>query len=165
MNANEQLIESFYRAFSEKDHVSMGACYDPSIHFSDPVFTDLRGPEVTAMWHMLCEQGTDLEVTYSSINADDHTGSAHWDATYSFGPSRRVVHNSIDASFTFSAGRFVEHSDSFDLWKWSRMALGLPGVLTGWSGATQVKIRSTASRGLTRFIDEHPEYRLEQTAD
>jgi hypothetical protein len=57
LNQNEQLIESFYLAFQKRDAASMAECYDPSVHFSDPVFTNLQGLEANAMWAMLCEQG------------------------------------------------------------------------------------------------------------
>lgn len=164
MNANKQSIESFYRAFQEKDSAAMGACYDPSIHFSDPVFTDLHGREVEAMWHMLCEQGTDLEIVFSNIGADERTGSAHWEATYRLESTGRVVHNRIDAAFTFHDGRIVRHVDRFDLWRWARMALGATGTVGGWSKPVQGKIRSTATRGLTRFIESHPEYQQDDEA-
>jgi len=101
MNQNEQLIETFYKAFQQRDATAMAACYDPSIHFSDPVFASLHGLEADAMWAMLCEQGTDLKVVYSSVSADDQTGSAHWEATYTFGPTGRRIHNKIDATFEF----------------------------------------------------------------
>lgn len=159
MNAHEQLIEGFYAAFQNKDSASMAACYDASIHFTDPVFPDLHGAQVEAMWHMLCEQGTDLEIVFSDIKADDRTGSAHWEATYTLGTTGRVVHNKINATFTFENGRIVRHVDDFSLWRWARMALGITGTLVGWSGSVQDKIRESAKRGLTRFIDSHPQYR------
>ena len=158
MNQNEQLIETFYEAFQQRDAAAMAACYDPSIHFSDPVFTSLHGLEAGAMWAMLCEQGTDLKVVYSSISADDQTGTAQWEATYTFGPTNRRIHNKISATFEFQDGRITRHVDDFDLWKWSRMALGFTGTLGGWAGPVKVKIRETANRALTRYIDDHPEY-------
>lgn len=158
MNQNEQLITTFYQAFQKRDSEAMANCYSPAIRFSDPVFQELAGREVGAMWNMLCEQGTDLAVEFTDVTADDDTGSAHWDATYTFGPTGRVVHNRIDASFGFEDGLIVGHVDDFDLWRWSRMALGFVGVLTGWSGPTKSRIRGTADRSLKRFIDDHPEY-------
>jgi len=44
MHPNEALLDKFYSAFKARDHVTMGECYAPDAHFSDPVFTDLRGP-------------------------------------------------------------------------------------------------------------------------
>ncbi len=158
MSANEQLIEKFYTAFGERDASAMAECYDASIHFSDPVFTDLNGPEVAAMWDMLCSQGKNLRIEFSDVHADDESGSAHWDATYTLGATGRVVHNEINATFEFQDGKIIRHIDDFDLWKWSRMALGAAGLVTGWSGPAQNKIRSTAGRGLTKFIDANPQY-------
>ena len=60
MHPNAALIEQFYQGFQKKDHAAMAACYHPDIHFSDPVFTDLKGFRAGAMWHMLTERGKDL---------------------------------------------------------------------------------------------------------
>jgi len=158
LNANEQLIETFYVSFQDKESAAMAACYDASIHFTDPVFRDLHGVQVEAMWHMLCDQGTDLEIVFSNISADDQTGSAHWEATYTLAKTGRVVHNKINASFTFENGKIVRHVDDFNLWRWARMALGITGTLVGWSSSAQSKIRESAGRGLTRFIESHPQY-------
>ena len=129
-----ETIESFYRAFQQRNYEGMTACYHPSIHFSDPVFPDLRGDEARAMWHMLCEQGTDLHVTFTDVTAEGDGGGAHWDAHYTFSPTGRLVHNKVDARFEFEDGKIIRHVDSFDLWRWTRMALGTTGVVTGWSG-------------------------------
>lgn len=161
MNQNAQLVESFYEALRHRDAAAMAACYDPSIHFSDPVFASLHGLEADAMWAMLCEQGTDLKVVYSAISADDRTGNADWEATYTFGPTGRRVHNKINARFEFRDGMIVRHVDTFDLWRWSRMALGVSGTIGGWLGPVQTKIRETANRSLTKYIESHPEYQEE----
>ena len=159
MRANLEVIDSFYRALQRRDHVAMAACYHRSIHFSDPAFPDLRGGEVSAMWHMLCDRGTDLEVTFAHVDANDEQGVAHWEARYTFPATGRRVHNIVDASFVFEDGKIIRHVDDFDLWRWTRMALGTSGTLAGWTRFMQKKVRSTAAAGLRRFIDEHPEYR------
>jgi len=161
LNQNEQLIEAFYQAFQQRNAAGMTGCYDPSIHFSDPVFRDLHGLEVDAMWAMLCDQGTDLEIVFGDISAEDQTGSAHWEATYTLGSTGRSIHNRIDAHFEFQNGRIIRHVDNFDLWKWSRMALGITGTIGGWSGPLKMKIRETANRALARYIETHPEYQDE----
>lgn len=153
-----ETIESFYRAFQQRDYEGMTACYHPSIHFSDPVFPDLHGDEARAMWHMLCEQGTDLRVTFTDVTAEGDRGGTHWDAHYTFSPTGRLVHNKVDAHFEFEAGKIIRHVDSFDLWRWTRMALGTTGLVTGWSGFAQGKVRATADRNLRRFITANPDY-------
>jgi ketosteroid isomerase-like protein len=152
-SGNAALIDRFYTAFAARDHEAMAACYAPDPSFSDPVFQDLRGPEVTAMWRMLCERGTDLDLSHSNVEADAERGSAHWDADYTFSATGRRVHNSIDANFRFRDGLISEHTDRFDLWAWSRQALGPVGVLLGWSPPVQGKIRSQARENLEKFME------------
>jgi ketosteroid isomerase-like protein len=157
MSDNARTIERFYTAFQQRDHAAMAACYHPSIHFSDPAFGDLYGDEARAMWHMLCDRGADLEVTFNRVQANGD-GSARWEARYSFAPTGRPVHNRIRSSFVFDDGQIIRHADVFDMWRWTRMALGATGVLTGWTWFTKNKVRQTARRSLDRFIDDHPEY-------
>lgn len=158
MTSDSDTIVRFYSAFQEGDFAAMAECYHPDIHFSDPVFLELHGPKAKAMWHMLCDPNNDLVITFDSVSADESTGSAHWEAVYSFGKGGKKVHNKIDASFTFKDGKIIRHADTFDLWAWSRMALGTLGALTGWTNATKSKIRVTAGSRLDRFITDHPEY-------
>ena len=70
----------------------------------------------------------------------------------------RLVHNSVEASFRFQDGKILQHVDEFDLWRWTRMALGMTGILIGWSKPAQNRVRKTAANGLLRFMEEHPEY-------
>ena len=80
--------------------------------------------------------------------------SAHWEATYRFSASGRMVHNSIEAEFEFdAAGLISSHRDRFDFWRWTRQALGLPGLLLGWTPMLRAKVRAQAAKGLARFID------------
>ena len=151
MNANEETIKRFYTAFQQRDAATMAACYGPDVQFSDPVFTDLRGERAGAMWKMLCERGKDLKIEFRDVRADATTGSAHWEAWYTFSGSGRRVHNTIDASFEFRDGKIVKHTDRFDLHRWAGLALGLPGKLLGWTPLLQNKIRSMAAKSLADY--------------
>jgi hypothetical protein len=130
----------------------MVACYAPDVTFSDPVFPALTGDEARGMWRMLCERGKDLRLEFNAIQADDRTGSAHWEAWYTFSASGRKVHNVIEASFTFSNGLIASHVDRFDFYRWSRQALGPAGMLLGWTPLLQNKVRKTAARSLASFL-------------
>jgi len=154
-HANAAMLERFYAAFARGDGAAMAACYAPGARFTDPVF-DVSGSEVGAMWSMLCERATDLRVEWRDIRADDTRGSAHWEPRYTFSATRRPVHNVIDAAFTFAAGRIVRHVDTFDLWRWTRMALGAKGLLLGWSPLVRDAVRKQARRGLEAWIARHP---------
>jgi ketosteroid isomerase-like protein len=156
MHANEQLLHDFYGAFAKRDHAAMGACYGDSARFDDPVFENLDAAGVRSMWRMLCERGADLVVVSSGIDADDASGKAHWEADYTFSATGRKVHNVIDAKFEFADGKIVKHVDRFDFWAWSRMALGVPGLLLGWTPIIRGKVQRTASGQLERFMAKHP---------
>jgi ketosteroid isomerase-like protein len=155
VNPNAQLLERFYTAFAARDGETMAACYHPDAAFSDPVFTQLRGPRAGHMWRMLTERGADLEIVFSGIEADDTRGKAHWEATYTFSATGRKVHNVIDATFRFEDGHIREHQDVFDFYAWTRMALGPMGVLLGWSGFLQNKVRDQAETGLQKWESKH----------
>ena len=53
----------------------------------------------------------------------------------------------------FRDGKIIEHTDDFDLWKWSRQALGIKGWLLGWSEFVQKKIRNSAQDSLLAFLN------------
>jgi hypothetical protein len=124
--------------------------------FEDEAFS-LRGrDEIGAMWRMLCtvrDKGmADWKLDFGGIDCDDEVGIAHWEPTYRFSATGRVVHNIIDASFEFDRdGLILKHRDRFDFWRWSRQALGLPGVLLGWSPLLRNKVRAQAASNLARF--------------
>jgi ketosteroid isomerase-like protein len=154
MHPNAELIRRFYTAFGERDHQTMAACYRADAVFSDPVFPRLEGAEICAMWRMLCLRGTDLEITFDGVEADDSKGRADWQAIYTFSPTGRKVHNRIAADFSFEDGAIRRHHDDFDLYRWTRMALGPAGYLLGWSGLIRNKVCRQAGRSLEKFMAE-----------
>lgn len=151
MHPNAELIARFYTSLSKLDGAGMAACYASDARFSDPVFTDLRGQELGMMWRMLCKRGKDMTVVFDGIEATDTAGKAHWVATYTFSGTGRKVVNDIQASFVFKDGKIAQHKDVFNLYKWARQALGLKGVLLGWTPLVQGAIRKQAASGLAAF--------------
>jgi hypothetical protein len=148
---HHDLITRFDTAFQKRDAATMAACYAPQATFRDPVFT-LQGAQVGAMWRMLCARGTDLRIEFANVSAGESVGGADWQAWYAFSATGRQVHNVIHAAFRFADGLIVEHIDTFDFWRWSRQALGPPGVLLGWTPWLHGKVRRDAARALERFM-------------
>jgi ketosteroid isomerase-like protein len=153
-----ELINRFYTAFQKQDWQTMNSCYHPEATFYDPAFRNLNSKEVRAMWHMLCLNARDFSLTFTDVAANEKTGQCLWVATYTFSKTGNKVINRIAAAFEFKAGLIVKHTDTFDLWKWSRQALGVSGLLLGWSALVQNKVNDNARKSLARFIAEHPEY-------
>ena len=156
MHPNARLIQQFYQAFQQLDAETMANCYHPDVHFSDPVFTDLRGTEAGDMWRMLASRAQDFSLTFRDVRADDNRGEADWVATYTFSTTGRTVVNRIHARFDFRDGKIVRHVDSFDLWRWARQALGLKGLLLGWTPLVRNAIRQQAGRGLALYRSRRP---------
>jgi ketosteroid isomerase-like protein len=150
-SSENELIERFYGAFARLDGDAMAACYAPDAHFSDPVFTDLRGEEPGAMWRMLTGRAEDLEVRLAEHDASGGHGRARWLADYTFRTGRRV-HNDIHAEFRFQDGLIIEHRDSFSFYGWARQALGPVGLALGWTPIVQGKVRREARAGLDEFM-------------
>ncbi|WP_323788837.1 nuclear transport factor 2 family protein [Psychroserpens sp.] len=147
------VIETFYNAFSNLDSESMVNCYHDDIVFKDPAFGVLKGPRAKNMWRMLCEsqKNKDFQVTYSNIKAAEHEGSASWEAIYTFSKTGRKVHNTIEAHFEFKDGKIVKHTDSFNLHRWSKQALGLKGAIIGRTKYFRNKLKTQTNRLLDNF--------------
>lgn len=149
----QALIEKFYRAFDKLDAETMIDCYHEQIVFEDPAFGVLEGNRAKNMWRMLCksQEEEDFTVISSDIECDKSKGIAHWEAHYIFTNSGRRVHNKIDAKFEFKDGKIIKHVDDFDLYEWSKQALGVNGYLIGWTGFFKRKLNAQTNRMLTKF--------------
>jgi hypothetical protein len=152
MNENEAIITKFYTAFANADAKTMSECYHPKVHFVDPAFGLLKEEQVSKMWEMLILRSKGkLKIEFSNVKADDFYGSANWVATYNFTRTNRNVVNKIAAEFAFQDGLIIKHTDSFDVWKWSKQAFGPAGYLLGWTGFFQKKIQKQALLSLQKF--------------
>jgi ketosteroid isomerase-like protein len=151
---NEQIIRNFYEAFARNNADTMVSYYHDEIEFSDPAFHNLKGAQAKNMWKMLLERAKgNIRIEFSNVKADGEKGSADWIADYLFSKTGRNVHNEIHAEFEFKDGKIFRHKDTFDLWKWSKQALGLPGMLLGWSSFMQNKISRTAMDSLREYSE------------
>lgn len=151
---SKSTIEQFYKAFASLDSKTMAECYALDATFEDEVF-NLRGrTHVGGMWAMLCAAIKKSGRTDWKLEVRDITErSAHWEPTYRFSATGRVVHNVIDAEFEFdSHGLIKRHRDRFDFWRWARQALGLRGVLFGWTDWLRRKVQRQANRNLARHL-------------
>lgn len=146
-------IEKFYTAFSKGDAAGMVECYDDNIVFTDPAFGTLKGDRAKAMWQMLLSnKDSAVTVTFDVLESSASHGKVNWEAKYLFGPSKRKVHNKITATLKLKDGKIVEHTDEFNRWRWSRMALGFKGLLLGWTPIVAKAVNKTANSKLDKFI-------------
>lgn len=146
------IIEKFYDAFARKDYAEMQTFYRDDSTFSDPVFTHLASAEVKAMWQMLLTAGRDLSVTYRDVQQDGSIQRCEWHAHYTFSRTGKRVHNIIRTEMEIREGKIFRHQDDFDFWRWSRQALGITGLLMGWTPGLKAKVRQTANQSLRSFM-------------
>lgn len=152
MNQTVAILSKFYTAFQSKDYETMAALYHPEAKFKDPAFELDSGKAIGAMWKMLITSGKDLQISFSELNGTEDSGSAHWEAWYTFSRTGRKVHNRIEARFEFKDGLIYRHTDHFNFWRWSRQALGLTGWLLGWTSFLKNKVHGTAMSSLRKFM-------------
>lgn len=150
---NAQLIEHFYTAFSQGNAEDMVACYHPDIVFTDPAFGTLTSDRARAMWRMLLSRKeASPTITFSDVAADETSGSAQWIAEYHFGPKKHKVINKVSATFSFRDGKIIQHTDTVNLWKWSRQALGPVGYVIGWTPYMKKSIQRMTNKRLDAFM-------------
>ncbi|MBK9175871.1 MAG: nuclear transport factor 2 family protein [Flavobacteriales bacterium] len=146
------VIQRFYEAFVARDAAAMASCYASDARFSDPAFGDLDAAQVRAMWKMLLGRSNDLRVKHRVLTEDARRGTAEWHAFYTFSGTGRKVHNIIRSEFELRDGLIVRQRDHFDFWRWSRQALGITGLLLGWTPLLRAKVRRTARAALERSM-------------
>ncbi len=155
MHPNEALIVKFYTAFQQLDYTTMQQCYSDDAIFNDPAFGLMDADHTRAMWKMLCTRAKDFSLRFGDIKIlDEEYATCKWEADYLFSQTGRKVHNTITAHMRIQNGLITEHTDDFNLYRWSRMALGLKGILLGWTGFVQNKIRLNARRSLENFMQQ-----------
>ncbi|EDM37533.1 hypothetical protein PBAL39_10326 [Pedobacter sp. BAL39] len=152
MNPNEALLHAFYTCFKNADFIGMQSCYHDEAVFNDSIFSNLTADEVKAMWAMLVSGAKDMQVNFSDIRADDHSGSAHWEAVYTFSSTGNKVINKIDGSFIFKDGKILRHNDHFDFYTWATQAFGLTGILIGWTSFFKHKVKGQAQQRLKKYM-------------
>jgi ketosteroid isomerase-like protein len=152
---NSELITKFYTSFANADAEGMVACYHNDIQFEDPAFGPLKGDDAKNMWRMLIKNSKGgSKITFSDVEANDKTGSANWVAEYNFSQTGRHVINKISATYEFKDGLIIKHTDVFDMWAWSKQALGLKGYLLGWSDFLKGKIQQQTNSLLKKFVEK-----------
>jgi len=148
-----EIITQFYDAFEDGNATKMGLLYDEKIEFKDPAFGKLKGEEVQKMWEMLIERSHgNLKVSYTIYDAAVNFAIVHWTATYPFTKTGRMVTNQIVAKLVLKNKKIIKHTEYFNLWKWSRQALGWKGFLFGWTPFFKNKLQLQTGLLLKTYI-------------
>lgn len=149
----QNVIETFYKAFSNLDAETMVSCYHDDIIFEDPAFGILKGNRAKNMWRMLCDsqKNKDFKVIFSNIEISENNGSASWEAFYTFSKTGRKVHNQIQANFVVKDDKIIKHTDTFNLYKWSKQAMGFKGLVIGKTKFFKNKLKGQTNKMLDKY--------------
>jgi hypothetical protein len=153
----ENVINNFYTNFNKLKPEEMVKNYHKDVTFEDPGFGVLHGEHAKNMWRMLCENATNFRIDFSGIEIKNNKGYAHWEAHYTFSKTGKKVHNIIDAEFEFKDGLIIKHTDTFDLHKWARQALGFKGLLFGGTSFFKKKLNQQTNHLLSKFESKQHE--------
>lgn len=104
---------------------------------------------------MLCKNAKDFSVTFNQLNKDGEYVTYKWIANYTFSKTGRRVVNNITAYINVQNNLITEHTDEFSFYNWSRQALGLTGLLFGWSSLIKNKVRKNARKNLEAFMKKN----------
>jgi ketosteroid isomerase-like protein len=152
---HKELLQKFYNSFSTGNAQAMMDCYHDNITFQDPAFGILKGDRAKFMWEMLLsKKDSDLKIDYKILKTDDNYGKVNWTARYNYGPKKRKVVNKVTANFEFKDGKIIKHTDDFNLWTWSKQALGTSGYLLGWSPYMRDQIQKKTGKLLSSYIEK-----------
>ena len=148
MAGDTHVIRRLYAALAGRDPDGMAACYAPGARFTSPLYPDLRGPEVAAMWRLFCDQARGLEVHVHDVDGGRGFGSAQWLLRYEHGPTGRKVECRGEGRFALRDGLVTDHADLYDLHSWMAQALGWKGRLMGWTRPLEKRVQREARRSL-----------------
>lgn len=152
MTPDEQLIHTFYTAFRHRDFSTMQSCYADHATFSDPVFPNLNAAQVRSMSEMFLDKNKSLAVEYDNVQLESGLVVANWTADYVLSSTGNRVSNCISSQFIIESGKIIEQTDHFGFYRWSRQALGMTGVMLGWTPFIKRNVRHSAMAALQEYI-------------
>jgi len=148
---NRRLLENFYQDLAALDARAMSDCYHPEAEFIDPVFGKLDYSEVTAMWQMLL-RSKDLKIQFQVVSISEESARVNWQAEYSYGKSKREIHNKIKSHIQFKDGQIYKQRDKFSLWNWASQAMGFNGIVIGWTSFFRKRLQTQSKQMLERYM-------------
>ncbi len=156
MNTRE-IASGFYSAFAKADAETMISFYDDKIEFEDPAFGKLKGNDAKMMWQMLIERSRgNLKVSHQLNESSETIAKVNWTAVYPFSKTGRIITNHIEAIMIMENGKIIKHTDYFNLWKWSRQAMGWKGFILGWTPFFRKKLQQQTRKMLQQYMRYQP---------
>jgi|AntRauTorcE11898_2_1112593.scaffolds.fasta_scaffold21693_2 hypothetical protein len=155
-NPFTEIPKKLYQALNDRDYKSMWKLYAMDATFSDPAYGSLKGDEIKAMWHQICVRNTDLEAEILSVTQNDaQTISYSWKASYTHAMYNGEIENVINGEITVDKnGNILSQHETYSLWKWFSMAIGIAGKLLGWRTSMRENLQRSVRKSLDDFMEK-----------
>ena len=154
--STKEIVTSFYDCFAKGEAKGMLNFYAEEVIFCDPAFGKLSGNRPHEMWRMLLGRFDEHTlITFEVIEVSTDKAKVKWTAKYHFGKNKRPVTNHVTSTLFVENGKIVKQYDHFDIWKWAYKALGIAGLLFGWSKFFQLKIQQKTRKMLGQYMAKH----------
>ena len=151
MHDHSNLIDSFFKAFSERDFNTMKSLTKSSIVYYDPLYGYLNDEDVILMWESRYGQ-KDFTLNYHDLKDEgDGYFTLKIDVTYF---RKKMIRQPMKAYFKIENGFIAEYSHGFSVHQLCKQEYGLIGNLLGWNRLIQQRIKNDARRELLAYKSE-----------
>ena len=148
MHDHSKLIDSFFKAFSERDFNTMKSLAKSSIVYYDPLYGYLNEEDVFLMWESRYSQ-KDFTLNYRDIK-DEGDGYFTLKIEVDY-VHKKIIHQEMKAYFKIENGFIAEYSHGFSVHQLCKQEYGLIGNLLGWNRLIQQRIKNDARRELLAY--------------
>ncbi len=151
MQDHLKLIDSFFKAFSERDFNTMKSLTKSSIVYYDPLYGYLNDEDVFLMWESRYSKNG-FTLIYQDIKDEgDGYFTLKIDVTYF---RKKMNRQQMKAYFKIENGFIAEYSHGFSVHQLCKQEYGLFGNLLGWNRLIQQRIKNDARRELLAYKSE-----------
>jgi len=151
MHDHSKLIETFFKAFSERDFNTMKSLAKSSIVYYDPLYGYLNEEDVFLMWESRYGK-KDFTLNYHDIKDEgDGYFTVKIEVAYFH---KKMIHQQMKAYFKIENGFIAEYSHGFSVHQLCKQEYGLLGNLLGWNRLIQHRIKNDARRELLAYKSE-----------
>lgn len=148
MQENSELIDSFFKAFSERDFNTMKSLSKSSIVYYDPLYGYLNDGDVFMMWDdRYGKNGFTLMYHDVKDEGDDYY-TVKVEVVYS---RKKTITQQMKAYIKIENGLIAEYSHGFSVHQLCKQEYGLMGNLLGWNRLVQQRIKNDARRELLAY--------------
>lgn len=147
-----RVAHSYFDHLQDRNAAGAVELCHPDLHYFDPILGDLHGREALARWPIFFAQPHEPSLHFFDITAKDDTVHVRYFLHYTDAETGRKIDHGISAELTIRDNRITHHKDTFDIWRFATMKLGMRGRLLGFLPSTADALRKKARAELDAYL-------------